>query len=270
MFFDVSILLFKYANELSSFDDALILAVRSIAYYNAFDYYIWDGKAFMIDDLDDITYPQEDIQYAGNNGEGLSRTEAKMFQAAFNALFQTDVDVDGVIASKTREEVTRAGFEKLDSETYMSALKRGGRFGPQPPTYIAFNLNAGLRSRATLITLSGYVSEGWFAIGDAPGHSEFRRYDPSGKYLGHYEGETVRGRPHGRGRRTYPNGDAYEGRFENGVAEGPGVYIKDGITYEAIITKGDDGRTVSRGVRLVPSERDPAATWWEKWFPILR
>ena len=41
----------------------------------------------------------------------------------------------------------------------------------------------------------------------------------------HYEGDFVRGRKHGRGIKTWPNGDRYEGEFDDDRKHGRGTYL---------------------------------------------
>ena len=41
---------------------------------------------------------------------------------------------------------------------------------------------------------------------------------------GQYQGEMLGGKPNGKGRTTFPNGDTYEGEYEKGRRQGYGVY----------------------------------------------
>ena len=41
---------------------------------------------------------------------------------------------------------------------------------------------------------------------------------------GDYSGEMVAGKPHGKGKATYKNGNWYEGHYEKGKRQGFGVY----------------------------------------------
>ena len=50
---------------------------------------------------------------------------------------------------------------------------------------------------------------------------------------GIYQGEMLGGKPHGKGKTTFSNGDTYEGEYEKGKRQGYGVYIfTDGERYE--------------------------------------
>ena len=49
---------------------------------------------------------------------------------------------------------------------------------------------------------------------------------------GHYQGEMMGGKPHGKGVTTYDNGDVYQGEYVKGKRQGRGVYtFADGEKY---------------------------------------
>jgi hypothetical protein len=54
-----------------------------------------------------------------------------------------------------------------------------------------------------------------------------------------YEGHTVDGERHGRGRLTFPDGSSVEGRFRDGELQGPAVYrSNDGTELRALFVDG--------------------------------
>ncbi|XP_041127784.1 radial spoke head 1 homolog [Polyodon spathula] len=63
------------------------------------------------------------------------------------------------------------------------------------------------------------------------GSEEFE--EEQGPYLGEYEGErNEAGERHGHGKAVLPNGDTYEGQYENGKRNGQGTYrFKNGACY---------------------------------------
>lgn len=59
-----------------------------------------------------------------------------------------------------------------------------------------------------------------------------------------YEGEMLDGKPHGKGRRVYSNGNFYAGCWENGLRHGWGVAVTSGVRFEGTWVHGvpaDDG-----------------------------
>ena len=54
-----------------------------------------------------------------------------------------------------------------------------------------------------------------------------------GTITGTYQGEMAGGKPHGKGRTVYQNGNIYEGDYVKGKRQGDGVYtFNDGERYE--------------------------------------
>jgi hypothetical protein len=102
-----------------------------------------------------------------------------------------------------------------------------------------------------MITQGGSVYRGWFEDPTDVGAAKFEIYYSDGSYGGRYEGDTWNGYRHGEGLFEFPDGDAYEGRFDWNVIVGPGVYIEtDGSRYEALIERDEMGVDVSPGRRL--------------------
>jgi len=56
---------------------------------------------------------------------------------------------------------------------------------------------------------------------------------------GHYEGQSLGGRPEGRGVLVYPNGDRYDGAFHEGRRHGRGVFeFANGVRYDGEFVQG--------------------------------
>jgi len=56
---------------------------------------------------------------------------------------------------------------------------------------------------------------------------------------GVYEGTTLNGEPHGKGKMILKNGDVYEGNFSEGVFQGAGKYVSSsGTSFEGLFEKG--------------------------------
>ena len=57
---------------------------------------------------------------------------------------------------------------------------------------------------------------------------------------GSYEGQTVDGIPHGKGRMTYKDGSYYDGDWSNGIMHGKGKFYdsKNNIMQEGVYDKG--------------------------------
>ena len=63
------------------------------------------------------------------------------------------------------------------------------------------------------------------------------------KDKGEYKGEVASGKPHGKGKTTYKNGDMYEGEYVKGNRQGYGIYIfSDGEKYEGQWFQGQQDR----------------------------
>jgi len=96
------------------------------------------------------------------------------------------------------------------------------------------------------------------ACDDEHGTGSFTAMDGS-EYVGDYEQDTVRSKPHGFGRASFSNGDQFEGEWRDGRPHGFGALINvDGSRYEGEFW---DGRMHGQGIRTLNNGECYEGSW---------
>jgi hypothetical protein len=222
------------------------LVTHVFAQATNYEFFRFDGTQFVRHSSPEGLPP---LSFVGDGGSGLSLFEGKALQVALNSGFGASLTIDGAVGKRTLAEVRSAGFESLSDDAFFSILLTGGYLIPETGNYFA--PDKAREGEGTMIDIWGRVYRGWFEDPTDMGAANVETYLSDGSYAGRYEGDTWNGLAHGEGLLEFPNGDAYEGRFEWNGMVGPGVYIEaDGSRYEAVIQKGEKTTIVSPGRRL--------------------
>ena len=118
------------------------------------------------------------------------------------------------------------GFEVTDEGTFEINKVPGAVVVGEP------SIQVSAASESNKPQMRRALSNERYVIADSQ-NSDYRQADKLNLPLGVlYEGESSEGKPHGRGRMTYLNGDEYIGNFINGIKSGYGIFYKnDTFTY---------------------------------------